>query len=107
MAERIVHCRGDFIVDWFGYVKCYHDSWNDEKSSFYVDLNPIETRLVVLENKVATLEGINNGSVPSFDFNAIDPAVATQLFTAGFLLCVVPWAAFFGIAKLLEAIRQY
>lgn len=95
------------MVDWFGYVKCFHGSWNDDKSSFYVDLSPTNNRLSILESKVGTLEGISNGSLPAFDLNAIDPGIATQMFTAGFLLCVVPWAAFFGIAKLLEAIREF
>lgn len=103
-TEKVIFCRGQFKVDIFGYVKCHYGHLSVEKN---VLLDQVENRLHILEKKVATLEARDNPSVPAFDFDSIDPAVATQLFTAGFLLCVVPWAAFFGIAKLLEAIRQY
>ena len=40
-----------------------------------------------------------------FDPTAIDPAVATALFSGGFALIVGPWAAAFGVRMLLKTIK--
>lgn len=73
---------------------------------YTIDYSTVIDRFDDLEKKIKTLETNANSAVPEFDIATIDPVVATQMFTAGFLLCVVPWAAFFGIAKLLETIRS-
>lgn len=113
---RIAVCEGDFYFDWLGNFKCAGGQWNVDEAHLYnqVDLTPINTRLnnsdvfiSAIDSRLSNLEGIYNGSIPAFDLNAIDSVIATQMFTAGFLLCAVPWAAFFGIAKILQAIREF
>lgn len=42
-----------------------------------------------------------------FDISQIDPAVATTLFASGFFLCIVPFAATFGIKVLLNTIKWF
>lgn len=46
-------------------------------------------------------------AVAPFDMSQIDPVVATAFFTAGFGLAIVPWAAAFGCAQLLKAIKRF
>jgi|TARA_A100001015_G_C15041966_1_gene740360 hypothetical protein len=108
--SKLAVCSGDFYLDWLGNFKCSGnlwnvDEWNLHNGSFTTRIDNIDINISALDSRLTNLEGISNGSIPAFDFSAIDPAIATQMFTAGFLLCAVPWAAFFGIAKLLEAIR--
>lgn len=40
-----------------------------------------------------------------FDITTIDPATATALYTAGFLLIITPWAAAWGFSQLLKLTR--
>lgn len=40
-----------------------------------------------------------------FDPGQIDPAVATALFGGGFSMVVIPWAAAWGLSKLLSLLR--
>lgn len=44
-------------------------------------------------------------SVPPFDISQIDPAVVTAMFGAGFILCIPPWVAAFGISKIIKMLR--
>jgi hypothetical protein len=43
--------------------------------------------------------------IPPFDPSQIDPLVCTQLFGAGFLLYLTPWATAWGLTQLVKAIR--
>lgn len=40
-----------------------------------------------------------------FDASQIDPIVATSLFTGGFILCLTPWAAAYGLKHLLRPVK--
>ena len=40
-----------------------------------------------------------------FDPAQIDPMIATELFVAGFLLFVTPWAFAWGLKQLIRSIR--
>lgn len=40
-----------------------------------------------------------------FDPSQIDPIVATELFFAGFLLFVTPWATAWGLKQVVKSIR--
>ena len=109
--SKLAVCSGNFYLDWLGNFKCDGSLLNVDESHYYnasVNTRLDNTQVVIssLDARLTNLEGISNGSIPAFDLSAIDPAIATQMFTAGFLLCAVPWAAFFGIAKLLDAIRD-
>lgn len=41
-----------------------------------------------------------------FDPAQIDPMIATELFVAGFLLFLTPWATAWGLKQLLKSIRN-
>jgi hypothetical protein len=43
--------------------------------------------------------------VAPFQFTDIDPTVATGIFTTGFALFIVPWAAAWGAKQLLSLLR--
>jgi hypothetical protein len=43
--------------------------------------------------------------VAPFQITDIDPTVATGIFTAGFALFIVPWAAAWGAKQLLSLLR--
>lgn len=45
-----------------------------------------------------------NSSVP-FDASMIDPVIVAQLFGAGFLLFLTPWAAAYGFKSMLKMLR--
>lgn len=41
-----------------------------------------------------------------FDPSQIDPMIATELFVAGFLLFLTPWATAWGLKQILKSIRN-
>lgn len=109
---KVAVCNGDFYSDWAGNLKCSGNQYNIEElhlhnSSVNTRLDNLEVFNSAFDSRLSNLEGILSGSIPSFDITAIDPNLATGMFTAGFLLCAVPWAAFFGIAKILQSIREF
>lgn len=114
--SKLAVCSGNFYVDWAGFFKCDGSQWNVDESHLYNQANlgsvnsridNVDVLISSLESRLSTLEGITNGSLPSFDPSMLDPVIATQMFTAGFLLCITPWLTFFGFAKILQAIREF
>lgn len=43
--------------------------------------------------------------IPPFDPSQIDPLICTQLFGAGFMLYLTPWATAWGLSQIVKAIR--
>ena len=44
--------------------------------------------------------------VPPFDVSQIDPLVFSEFFLAGFVLFLTPYAAAWGLAQLVKAVRS-
>ncbi len=95
MAKYIL-CPGVLSQDLSGHIIC----------DTSITVQSTTSMNAKVDASIATYLSVNGyNPAISFDVTMIDATIATGLFTAGFILSIVPWATAWGAAQLLRLLR--